>query len=218
MDWSKLLLGFAKQFARHVKIKGDSVFGTTCLLDGKTLVATDFSLHSKKGKKGTFGLSKKELKSQFSKKCESKSPWHKKVEELDIRKGEVAFSMLRRAVKNSFIAHKNSKYSRKYKSTYISTVVDYKGEKVRVVFIRYNNAKNWTLLLTIDLPLSFTPAVELYQIRSTFILKFYMSGAILFIVFQSLSLAFSTAFFAAFALSFAQFFEQFFFVVFFTFP
>jgi hypothetical protein len=26
-------------------------------------------------------------------------------------------------------------------------VVDYKGEKVRLFFIRYNNAKNWTSLL-----------------------------------------------------------------------
>jgi hypothetical protein len=36
---------------------------------------------------------------------------------------------------------KRSKYSRKYKSTYILMVVNYKGEKVRLFFIRYNNAK-----------------------------------------------------------------------------
>ena len=34
-------------------------------------------------------------------------------------------------------------------------------------FIRYNNAKNWTLLLTTDLTLSFTRTIELYQIRWT---------------------------------------------------
>jgi hypothetical protein len=62
---------------------------------------------------------------------------------------------------------KKSKYSRKYKSTYISLVVDYKGTKVRLYFIRYNNAKNWTLLLTTDLTLSFVQAIELYQIRWT---------------------------------------------------
>jgi len=262
MDWRRLLLGFAKQFASQVKSKGDSLPGTTCFVlddtdiektgktvefigrifnhvtklyplgfkmlllgfwDGKTLIAADFSLHREKGQKGTYGLSKKELKSQFRKKRDSKSPGQKRVEELDMKKGEVAVSMLRRAVKNGFIAsyvlmdswfvndymiksvrsikkgamhllgmckidrrkyqvdrkelnahqlitknqRKNSKYSRKYKSVYISMVVDYKGEKVRLFFIRYNNAKNWTLLLTTDLTLSFTRAIELYQIRWT---------------------------------------------------
>jgi hypothetical protein len=262
MDWRKLLLGFAKQFAWHVKVKCDRVSGTTCFVlddtdiektgktiefigrvfnhvtklyplgfkmlllgfwDGKTLVATDFSLHREKGQKGTYGLSKKELKSQFKKKRDSKSPGHKRVEELDMKKGEVAVSMLRRAVKNGFVAsyvlmdswfvndymiksvrsikkgamhllgtckidrrkylvgrkelnahqlivknhRKDSKYSRKYKSVYIPMVVDYKGEKVRLFFIKYNNAKDWTLLLTTDLALSFTQAIELYQIRWT---------------------------------------------------
>ncbi len=262
MDWRKLLLGFAKQFAAHVKAKGDYPSGTTCFVlddtdiektgktiefigrvfnhvtklyplgykmlllgfwDGKTLVATDFSLHREKGQKGTCGLSKKELKSQFRKERESKSPGKKRVMELDMKKGEVAVSMIRRAVKNGFIAsfvlmdswfvndymiksirsikkgamhllgmckidrrkylignremnahqlivknqRKNSKYSRKHKSTYISMVVDYKGEKVRLFFLRYNNAKKWTLLLTTDLTLSFVRAIELYQIRWT---------------------------------------------------
>lgn len=262
MDWRKLLLGFAKQFARQVKAKGDPVSETTCFVlddtdiektgktiefigrvfnhvtklyplgfkmlllgfwDGKTLIATDFSLHRERGQKGTYGLSKKELKSQFRKKRESKSPGQKRAMELDMKKGEVAVSMIRRAVKNGFIANyvlmdswfvnhymiksirsikkgamhllgmckidqrkylignkemnahqlivknqrKNSKYSRKHKSTYISMVVDYKGEKVRLFFLRYNNAKNWTLLLTTDLTLSFVRAIELYQIRWT---------------------------------------------------
>lgn len=262
MDWRKLLLGFAKQFAVHVKTKGDPATGTTCFVlddtdiektgktvefigrvfnhvtrlhslgfkmlllgfwDGKTLIATDFSLHREKGKKGTYGLSKKELKSQFRKKRDIKSPGNKRAMELDIKKGEVAVSMLRRAVKNGFMAsyvlmdswfvndymiksirsikkgamhllgmckidirkyvsggkglnarqlitkneRKRSKYSRKYKSTYISMVVDYKGEKVRLFFIRYNNATKWTLLLTTDLTLSFVQAIEIYQIRWT---------------------------------------------------
>lgn len=262
MDWRKLLIGFAKQFASHVKAKGDSASGTACFVlddtdiektgktiefisrvfnhvtklyplgfkllllgfwDGKTLIATDFSLHREKGKKKTYGLSKKELKLQFSKKRDSKSSGHKRVEELDKKKGEVAVSMLKRAVKNGFMgtyvlmdswfvndymiksvrsirkgamhilgmckldrrhytvgkkemnAHqlitknerKNSKYSRKYKSTYISLVVDYKGVKVRLFFIRYNNANNWTLLLTTNLTLTFVEAIELYQIRWT---------------------------------------------------
>lgn len=265
MDWRKLLLGFAKQFAWQVKAKGDPVSETTCFVlddtdiektgktiefigrvfnhvtklyplgfkmlllgfwDGKTLIATDFSLHREKGQKGTYGLSKKELKSQFRKKRDSKSPGQKRVMELDMKKGEVAVSMIRRAVKNGFIANyvlmdswfvndymiksirsikkgamhllgmckidqrkylignkemnahqliiknqrKNSKYSRKHKSTYISMVVDYKGEKVRLFFLRYNNAKNWTLLLTTDLTLSFVRAIKL--IKSAGQLKF----------------------------------------------
>ena len=168
-------------------------------------------------------MSRKELKSQFSKKRDNKSPGHKRVEELDMKKGEVAVLMLKRAVKNGLIAtyvlmdswfvndymiksvraikdgamhllgmckldrrhylidkkelnahqlitkneRKKSRYSRKYKSTYISLVADYKGVKVRLFFIRYNNAKNWTLLLTTDLTLSFVKAIELYQIRWT---------------------------------------------------
>jgi len=191
--------------------------------DGKSLVATDCSLHREKGKKGTYGLSKTELKSQFGKKRDSKSPGQKRVGELDMKKGDVAISMLKRAVKNGFSAtyvlmdswfvndhmiksvraikngalhllgmckldrrqylvnkkllnarqlitkneRKNSHRSRKYKSTYISVVVDYKGVKVRLFFIRYNNAKNWNLLLTTDLTLSFVQAIELYQIRWT---------------------------------------------------
>jgi len=262
MNWRKLLMTFAKQFAAQVKANGDNTAGVTCFVlddtdiektgktmefisrifnhvtkrypmgykllllafwDGRSLIATDCSLHREKGQKGTYGLSKKELKSQFSKKRDSKSPGQKRVEELDIKKGEVAVSMLKRAVKNGLIAshvlmdswfvndymiksiraikkgamhllgmckldkrqylvdkkllnahqlitkneRKRSKYSRKYKSTYISLVVDYKGEKVRLFFIRYNNGKNWTILLTTDLTLSFVEAIELYQIRWT---------------------------------------------------
>jgi len=262
MNWRKLLMSLAKQFAAHVKAKADHTSGVTCFVlddtdiektgktmefigrmfshvtrlyplgykmlllafyDGKTLVATDFSLHREKGSKGTYGLSKKESKLQFSKKRDVKSPGYKRVEELDIKKGEVAISMLKRAVKNGFSAtyvlmdswfvndhmiknvraikngamhllgmckidirkyqvwgkelnahqiiakceRSNSKYSRKYKSKYISVVADYKGESVRLFFVKYNNAKNWNLLLTTDLTLTFVKAIELYQIRWT---------------------------------------------------
>ncbi len=143
MNWRNLLMGFAKQFALHVKAKGDLASGTTCFVlddtdiektgktfefvsrifnhvtkhyplgfkmlllgfcNGKTLITTDCSLHREKGKKNTFGLSKKELKSQFSKKRDSKSPGYKRVQELDIKKGVVAVSMIKRAVKNGFVA------------------------------------------------------------------------------------------------------------------
>jgi len=60
---------------------------------------------------------------------------------------------------------KKGKYSRKYKSRYISLVVDYKGEPVKLFFIQYNRSKKWTLILTTDLTLSFVQAIEIYQIR-----------------------------------------------------
>ena len=72
--------------------------------DGKTLISTDCSLHREKGKKGTYGLTTKELKLQFSKKRDRKSPGYRRTEELDQKKGDVAISMLKRAVKNGFIA------------------------------------------------------------------------------------------------------------------
>ena len=41
----------------------------------------------------------------------------------------------------------------------------YKGTPVKLFYIKYKNAKDWTLLLTTDLSLSFVKAMELYQIR-----------------------------------------------------
>lgn len=62
---------------------------------------------------------------------------------------------------------KRGKYSRKHKSEYISIVADYKGTRVKLFYIRYHNAKNWTLILTTELSLKFTDALERYQIRWT---------------------------------------------------
>jgi len=64
-------------------------------------------------------------------------------------------------------ARKRGHYSRKHKSQYISLVVDYKGNPVRLYFVKYRNSKNWALLLTTDLTLSFVQTLELYQIRWT---------------------------------------------------
>ncbi|MDR0575027.1 MAG: transposase [Tannerella sp.] len=63
--------------------------------------------------------------------------------------------------------HKKGKrhHSRKYHSDYIEAIADYNGTPVKLFYIKYKNAKNWTLLLTPDLSLSFTQAMELYQIR-----------------------------------------------------
>jgi len=55
--------------------------------------------------------------------------------------------------------------SRKYKSKYISVVASYDKTAVKLFYIKYKGAKNWTLLLTTDLSLSFVKTMELYQIR-----------------------------------------------------
>jgi hypothetical protein len=40
--------------------------------DGKSLISTDFSLHREKGRKGTYGISKKEAQNRFSKRRDIK--------------------------------------------------------------------------------------------------------------------------------------------------
>ena len=62
----------------------------------------------------------------------------------------------------------NSKHVRscsKYKSRYFVKVAKYKGLPVKLFYIKYRKATEWTLLLTTDLSLSFVKAMELYQIR-----------------------------------------------------
>ena len=62
--------------------------------------------------------------------------------------------------------HSNRIHScRKYKSRYFSVIANYKGTPVKLFYIKYKNAKDWTILLTTDLSLSFVKAMELYQIR-----------------------------------------------------
>ncbi|MCK5906993.1 MAG: transposase [Flavobacteriales bacterium] len=189
--------------------------------DGKSLTPLDFSLHREKGKKGNYGMSKKELKDRFSKKRDPKSPANTRVKELDTNKNINTVNMIKRAVKNGFKAsyvlmdswfvndymiksirsinngamhvlgmckvdnrkytHNNKelnahqlitkyerkkiKYSRKYKSHYFTIVVDYKGQPVRLFFIKYKGSKRWSLLLTSNKSINFTKAIEIYQIR-----------------------------------------------------
>jgi hypothetical protein len=196
---------------------------TLAYWDGKSLVPADFSLHREKGQKGNYGLSKKEIRSQFRKKRDKKTPSYSRVQELEMKKTEVAVSMLKRAVRKGLEAsyvlmdswftndymirsiraikngmihllgmckidkrkytisgkelnshqiiicneRKRGKYSRKHKSLYIPLVVDYKGAKVKLFYIKYHKSKDWTLLLTTDLSLKFTQAIEIYQIRWT---------------------------------------------------
>jgi len=59
----------------------------------------------------------------------------------------------------------NKHYSRKYKSEYMRVDALYKGTQVRLFYIKYKRSKNWKLLLTTDLSLSFAKTMELYHIR-----------------------------------------------------
>jgi hypothetical protein len=57
--------------------------------------------------------------------------------------------------------------SRRFKSEYIMVDAIYKGTPVRLFYVKYKGAKNWKLILTTNLSLSFVGAMELYQIRWT---------------------------------------------------
>lgn len=191
--------------------------------DGKSFIGVDFSLHREKGKNGNYGMKKKELNAQFSKKRKKSTPAYTRVQELDMNKNHVAISMVKRAVKNGLLAsyvlmdswfvndyviksirrikggimhvlgmckldsrkfevnrkemnshqiischsRKKHKYSRKHKSHYFVVLANYKGEPVKLFYLKYGRSKNWTLLLSTNLSIKFTEAIELYQIRWT---------------------------------------------------
>lgn len=84
------------------------VFGFKTLMlgywDGKSLIAADFSLHREKGKSGTCGLTAKERKGLFKKNRQADAVSMKRVKELDKSKMEVAVEMIKRAIKNGFVA------------------------------------------------------------------------------------------------------------------
>jgi len=54
---------------------------------------------------------------------------------------------------------------RKYKSRYFVVHANYKGTPVKLFYIKYKRSKDWSVLLTTDLSLSFIKTMELYQIR-----------------------------------------------------
>ena len=72
--------------------------------DTKSTLPLDFSLHSEAGRKKNFGLTKKQLKDRFTKERADNDCMKKRVKELLIDKPTVALQMLRRAVKNGFMA------------------------------------------------------------------------------------------------------------------
>jgi len=62
---------------------------------------------------------------------------------------------------------KNVKYSKKYKCSYISLKVDYKGVMMNAFWIRMKGQNNWTILISTDQKLSFSTTMGNYQIRWT---------------------------------------------------
>jgi len=53
----------------------------------------------------------------------------------------------------------------KYKSRYFIVNTNFKGTPVKLFYVKYKRAKDWKILLTTDLSLSFVKTMELYQIR-----------------------------------------------------
>ena len=66
---------------------------------------------------------------------------------------------------NKFKGYK--KRSRKVKALYVEQFLEYKGLPVKLFFVRYAGQKNWKLLLTTDLALTFNKAIEIYSHRWT---------------------------------------------------
>ncbi|GHT18113.1 IS4 family transposase ISDha5 [Bacteroidia bacterium] len=66
--------------------------------DGKSFFGLDFSLHGEKGKKGDYGLSKKETKNRFSKKRDENSFGKVRENEYFKSKIEMMISMLKSAI------------------------------------------------------------------------------------------------------------------------
>lgn len=86
----------------HVKQR--SVLGFKILVmlywDGKSSIPLDFSIHREKGKREThpYGMSKKDLRGQYSKKRIKESETCKRIKELDISKTEMMLKMFYSAV------------------------------------------------------------------------------------------------------------------------
>jgi len=60
---------------------------------------------------------------------------------------------------------KQTRYCKKYKSSYIQVRTFVEGQAVTLFFIRYGQQTRWHLLLTTDTKLNFIQTFELYQIR-----------------------------------------------------
>jgi len=73
--------------------------------------------------------------------------------------GEINAPALRKQTKQLI------KRSKKYRAYYIEQIVDYKGIKVKLFFVRLSKRSKWRLLVTTNASLKFTEAYELYANR-----------------------------------------------------
>ena len=74
------------------------------ITDTKSTLPLEFSLHAEAGRKKDFGLTKKQLKDRFTKKRSNDDCMKKRADELLKEKPDIAIEMLRRAVKNGYVA------------------------------------------------------------------------------------------------------------------
>ena len=58
-----------------------------------------------------------------------------------------------------------AKYNRKLKIHYIELIVKYKGQTIKLFFIRYRGQKKWRIIMCSNIKLSFLKMLEIYQIR-----------------------------------------------------
>ena len=89
-------------------VSNDYLLGFKLLLmgywDGVSFIPMDFSLHREKGKnkQKPYGLKKKELKKQYSKKRKTGTFTHERAAEVDMSKIDCAVKMFRRAISRGF--------------------------------------------------------------------------------------------------------------------
>jgi len=63
------------------------------------------------------------------------------------------------------IKRKEIKYSKKMKCDYISQIIEYKGIAIKAYWIKMKGQQTWKMLVSTDIKLTFTKAMEHYQVR-----------------------------------------------------
>jgi hypothetical protein len=91
----------------HDHTSGGFLLGFKALLltlwDGKSLLPIEFSLH-RESEKNNWGLTSKQIRSQYKKERAETTPAYERFKELDIEKTTIALQMLRRACKHGILA------------------------------------------------------------------------------------------------------------------
>ena len=100
---AKTGIGIERTSSVFDHVLGKCILGYKVLLcayfDGKSTIPFDFSIHREKGKNKNFGLTKKQLKGQYTKKRKHDNPDNTRLEESDMSKIDVTIQMIRRAWK-----------------------------------------------------------------------------------------------------------------------